>query len=128
MFLKWDGMEELVKYKPAAPEWDALKLFQSILQVNSQWFASSIILNDFHVPHAFQQQLSSEKTSTLCNAFPAFEGMKQVWKEHQVEHLETSNVVQEGLDKPDDYRDHADHVPAYVLAMCMYQFLFSIRV
>jgi len=72
------------------------------------------------VPHAFQQQLSSEKTPTLCNAFPAFEGMKRVWKEHQVEHPETSDIVQDGLDKLEDYRDRADHVPAYVLAMCMY--------
>ena len=128
MFLKRDGMEELAKYKLAAPEWDALELFQSILQVNSQWFASSINLNDFQVPQAFQQQLSSEKTPTLCNAFPAFKGMKRVWKEHQVEHLETSDVVQEGLNKLDDYRDRADHVPAYVLAMYMYQFLFSIGV
>ena len=72
------------------------------------------------VPHTFQQQLSSEKTSTLCNAFPAFEGMKRVWKGHQVEHPETSDIVQDGLDKLEDYRDCADHVPAYVLAMCMY--------
>jgi len=128
MFLERDGMEELAKYKLAATEWDALELFQSILRVNSQWSALSIILNDFQVPHAFQQQLSSEKTPTLCNAFPAFEGMKQVWKEHQVEHPETCNIVQEGLDKLDDYRDRADHVPAYVLAMCKYQYLFSIGV
>jgi hypothetical protein len=36
MFLERDGMEELVKYKLAATEWDALELFQSILRVNSQ--------------------------------------------------------------------------------------------
>jgi len=72
----------------------------------------------FKIPHAFQQQLLHEKILTLCNAFPAFEGMKKVWEEHQHEHPEMFNIMQEGLDKLEDYRDCADNVPAYILAMC----------
>jgi hypothetical protein len=44
--------------------------------------------------------------------------MKKVWEEHQHEHPETFDIVQEGLDKLEDYRDRADNVPAYTLAMC----------
>ena len=76
------------------------------------------------MPHAFQQQLSYEKTPTLCNAFPAFEGLKRAWKQHQTEHPETFAIVQDGLNKLDGYRDRADNVSAYVLAMCMCQFIF----
>jgi len=61
---------------------------------------------------------------TLCNAFPAFEGMKRVWKNHQFDHPETYNIVQKGLDKLEEYRDYAGDVPAYILAMCMCQFTF----
>lgn len=72
---------------------------------------------NWKIPHAFQQQLSHEKTPTLCNAFPAFEGMKQLWEDHQLEHPETYDIIQEGLNKLEEYRDRADDVPAYVFAM-----------
>ena len=71
----------------------------------------------FKVPHAFQQQLSYEKTPTLCNAIPAFEAMASTWKRYQTDNLHTSHIVQKGLDKLEEYRDRADLVPAYVLAM-----------
>lgn len=43
--------------------------------------------------------------------------MKQVWEQHQIDHPETYDIVQEGLDKLEDYRYRADDAPAYVLAM-----------
>lgn len=67
--------------------------------------------------HAFQQILSYEKTPTLCNTLPAFKAMKQKWEEHQDDHPDTAGIVQKGLNKLADYHNHADNVPAYVLAM-----------
>jgi len=48
--------------------------------------------------------------------------MRRVWKNHQFDHPETYDIVQKGLDKLEEYRDYADDVPAYILAMCMCQF------
>lgn len=71
------------------------------------------------VPHAFQQQLSHEKTPTLCNTIPVFEALRTKWEEYQIAHPETQHIIQPGLDKLAEYRDRADLVPAYVLAMGM---------
>ena len=43
--------------------------------------------------------------------------MKQKWEEHQEDHPDTANIVQQGLDKLADYQNRVDDVPAYVLAM-----------
>ena len=43
--------------------------------------------------------------------------MKQKWEEHQDDHPDTAGLVQKGLNKLADYHNHADNVPAYVLAM-----------
>ena len=69
------------------------------------------------IPHAFQQWLSAEKTHTLCNVLPSFEGLKSKWEEYQEDHPETAHIVQPGLDKLTDYCTHAGLVPAYMLAM-----------
>ena len=39
------------------------------------------------------------------------------WQEHQHNNPTTSPIVQEGLDKLEVYRNRADIVPVYVLAM-----------
>jgi len=69
------------------------------------------------VPHAFQQCLSSEKTPTLCDTIPSFEAMVQKWVEKQEEDPETHTIIQQGLDKLNIYRERANLVPAYVVAM-----------
>jgi hypothetical protein len=43
--------------------------------------------------------------------------MSVKWQEHQHNNPATSAIVQEGLDKLEVYRNRADLVPAYVLAM-----------
>jgi len=49
----------------------------------------------------------------------AFEGMKRVWKGIQIEHPETSDMVQEGIDKIEDYRDHEDMSQVLCTCMCI---------
>jgi hypothetical protein len=68
--------------------------------------------------------LSYEKTPSLSCAIPAFNAMKNVWMDHQVKHPESADIVQDGLDKLDDYHDRMDDVPAYVLAMSVYLFIY----
>ena len=71
----------------------------------------------FKVPHAFQQQLSYEKTPTLCDAIPSFEAMSAKWEEYQYNNPAMANIVQPGLNKLEAYKEHAELVPAYVVAM-----------
>ena len=110
-------MEELRKYRLGTMEWDALIAFQKILAVSfvvSFSFTASYLPQ---VPHAFQQRLSSEKTPTLCEALPSFEAMKNVWTQQKTTNPEMASIINAGLDKLEDYRDRAELVPAYVLAM-----------
>ena len=65
----------------------------------------------------FQQHLSSEKTPTLCDTIPSFEVMVQKWIEKQEEDPETHAIIQQGLNKLDTYREWANLVPVYVMAM-----------
>jgi hypothetical protein len=65
----------------------------------------------------FQQQLSSEKTPTLCDAIPSFERLIKVWEDDQHQHPETSDIVQAGIDKLEGYSEQISDIPAYVLAM-----------
>ena len=69
------------------------------------------------VPPAFQQQLSYEKTPTLCDTIPSFEAMSAKWEEYQYNNPTMANIVQPGLDKLETYKEHANLVPAYVIAM-----------
>jgi hypothetical protein len=65
----------------------------------------------------FQQRLSSEKTPTLCDTIPSFKVMVQKWIEKQEEDPETHAIIQQGLNKLDNYREQVNLVPAYVVAM-----------
>ena len=65
----------------------------------------------------FQQQLSYEKTPTLCDAIPSFEAMSAKWEEYQYNNPTMANIVQPGLDKLEAYKERADLVPVYVVAM-----------
>ena len=76
-----------------------------------------MIETQLQIPHAFQQQLSHEKVPTLCNANPCYEALVQRWEEYQVLHPETYDIIEKGLEKMAEYKNHMDLVPAYVLAM-----------
>jgi len=39
----------------------------------------------------------------LCEATRSFSAITEVWKEYQDQHPETSNIVQAGIDKLEDY-------------------------
>lgn len=70
------------------------------------------------VPDAFQQKLSAEKTPTLCNALPSFDAMMEVWKDLQDSWgPAVANIIQQGLDKLDIYRERTTLVPVYTIAM-----------
>ena len=107
----------------SAAEWDALKVFQEILQVCICFLRKVMFMLtvSFKVPHAFQQQLSYEKTPTLCDAIPSFEAMSAMWAQQQCDNPETAPIIENGLNKLQAYSDHADLVPAYVLAMSQCQ-------
>lgn len=69
------------------------------------------------VPHAFQQQLSYEKTPTLCDTIPSFEAMASTWEDRKIDYPEAADIINAGLDKLDIYRNRTELVPAYILAM-----------
>lgn len=85
----------------------------------SPWYFLNININStWQIPHAFQQRLSAEKTPTVCEAVRSFSAITEVWKEHQDQYPETSNIVQAGIDKLEDYSDRTSLTPAYTVAMC----------
>ncbi|KAH6871731.1 hypothetical protein BKA70DRAFT_1130625, partial [Coprinopsis sp. MPI-PUGE-AT-0042] len=92
---------ELEKYSLSNEDWDALVMAEEILRI----------------PHAFQQLLSQEKTTSLGRALPAFESLKQAWINLKTEKTGTATFVNAGLAKLADYRGLADDVPAYLMAM-----------
>jgi hypothetical protein len=65
-----------------------------------------------------------EQTPTLGNAIPAFEAMAHAWEFHQVKNPEMAAIVNEGLEKLEEYRARTDFVPAYVLAMSLWLWLY----
>lgn len=69
------------------------------------------------VPHAFQQLLSEDKTPSLGKTLPAFEALKRKWEELGIKYPAIDHVIQPGLEKLQNYRELADVVPAYVMAM-----------
>jgi hypothetical protein len=46
--------------------------------------------------------------------------MLNIWKVHQDENPETSDIVQHGIDKLESYSSRTDMVSAYTLAMSSY--------
>jgi hypothetical protein len=110
----------LHKHQISQSKWDALAVVREILLVSHVFFNCTGSHNYIKVPDAFQQKLSAEKTPTLCNAMPAFDAMVTIWKEQQQSWGNPiSNIIQEGIDKLDEYHDRLEPVPAYTIAMCM---------
>ena len=52
--------------------------------------------------------------------------MVSIWENQQTERPEAVHIIQAGIDKLEEYRDHADLVPAYVLAMGKWSSFLSI--
>ncbi|PBK81196.1 hypothetical protein ARMGADRAFT_948624, partial [Armillaria gallica] len=71
------------------------------------------------VPHQFQEQLSAEKTPTLCNMLPAFEAVSVLWKAQKDECPLLSYAINSDLQKLSEYKELTFNVPAYMLAMGM---------
>jgi hypothetical protein len=59
-----------------------------------------------------------EKTPTLCEAICSFVAITEVWKGHQDQFLETSDIIPVGIDKLEEYSDQTSSTPAYTVAMC----------
>ncbi|KAF9036352.1 hypothetical protein BJ165DRAFT_631960 [Panaeolus papilionaceus] len=86
-------------------------------------------LSDLHVsqqvPFDFQQALSTEKTPTLGYAIKFFNDMFSRWRELQTKYRKEdpnaseATVIQDGIDKLQDYYNRIDDVPAYVMAMVL---------
>jgi hypothetical protein len=62
--------------------------------------------------------LSAKKTPTLHGTIPAFEGLIFKLQSLQMEEeLEISDIIQEGIDKLEEYQQETKNVPAYKLAI-----------
>ncbi len=73
--------------------------------------------------------LSREKCPTICGTLPAFEALLIKLKRFQREQgIEFYNILEDGIEKLEEYMQDTDNVPAYTLAICKYLlflFLFS---
>ena len=56
----------------------------------------------------------------MCNTIPAFEGLKWKWEELKHTQPSTLHVVDKGLKKLAEYREHIGRTPAYILAIHVY--------
>ncbi|KAI0000323.1 hypothetical protein BJV77DRAFT_939174, partial [Russula vinacea] len=83
------------------------------------WNKLSTIMEILKLPHAFQEVLSSEKTPTLCNTLPSFDGLlTTMLKRCQVDlSMDVYDIIQDGIDKLEEYQQETDSVPAYTLSV-----------
>ena len=70
----------------------------------------------------FQQILSYEKTPTLCYAVVAFESLRIALKDLQEREPNAEFIIGAGLEKLEDYHQHALATPAYILSAGEYSF------
>ena len=61
--------------------------------------------------------MSGEKTPTLGISLLAFEVMAAKWKEHHDANPKFADVIDAGLDKLDEYYNHAQEVLANTITM-----------
>jgi hypothetical protein len=61
--------------------------------------------------------LSGENEPTLCEALPAFQQLITRWEKHVLSHPNTSDFVQAGLDKIEEYFARAELVDVHAYAM-----------
>ncbi|KAK0430762.1 hypothetical protein EV421DRAFT_1721200, partial [Armillaria borealis] len=106
-FLASRDFPKLHRYQLSDAEWDALSNFREILAV----------------PHAFQQILSAKKTPCISDTIPAFEAVRSMWEKLETEMPHAKNIIRAGLNKLAEYRNQADDVDAYFIAIHMCQFV-----
>ncbi|PBK90660.1 hypothetical protein ARMGADRAFT_933800, partial [Armillaria gallica] len=103
-FLSSDDFQDLVRNNNISThDWDLLDDMSTVL----------------NVPHQFQEQLSAEKTLTLCDMLSAFEAVLVLWKAQKDEFPLLSCAINLGLQKLSEYKRLARNVPAYMLVMGM---------
>ena len=91
---------------------------KDILEVCVLTFDLNIYEHFFQLPHSYQQLLSAEKTPTLYGTLPAFEKLLFKLRKLQNEaELEFNDIIQDGIEKLEEYQQETESVPAYKLAI-----------
>jgi hypothetical protein len=65
--------------------------------------------------------LSAEKTPTLWGTLPAFEALLiklQRYKYDERSNIETFDIIDEGIQKLEEYQQETTSAPAYILSLC----------
>ena len=110
--------KDLHKFWLSRSDWTILKEYQEILQVIIVLvFPSFRLIENYQVPHAFQDILGAETTPTLCYSISAFTAFIQLWKQLATEWPDWKVLIHSGLDKLADYQDQLPDTPAYTVAM-----------
>jgi len=115
---------DLAKYKLDKAEWDALKVIRDILSVSHYhlcacWSAVNSKIS-LKIPHTFQHVLSHEKTPTLSHTIPAFQSMIKKWTDLKTKFPDATDIIEEGIDKLEVYKNKLEAVPANIITTGIY--------
>ncbi|PBK81199.1 hypothetical protein ARMGADRAFT_948546 [Armillaria gallica] len=114
----WSSTDIMIERAIYLCEQDFIELRQYKLS-DDEWKALHIIHQILTVLHAFQQQLSADKTLTLALAILSFQQMMQLWEELTIKFPDVKPAIKEGLSKLKTYHGRTEIVPAYTLAISM---------
>ena len=71
--------------------------------------------------------LSADKCPTICGSLPAYEGLLKELRKYQREQgIELFDILEDGIEKLEEYKQETDNVPAYILSICEYLLLLII--
>jgi len=71
--------------------------------------------------------LSADKCPTICSSLPAYEGLLKELRKYQREQgIELFDILEDGIEKLEEYKQETDNVPAYTLSICEYLLLLII--
>jgi hypothetical protein len=62
--------------------------------------------------------LSAEKTPTLWGTLPAFEALTVKLQDHKMSNIDTFDIIDEGIQKLEEYQQETAAAPAYILSLC----------
>jgi len=62
--------------------------------------------------------LSAEKTPTLWGTLPAFEALIFKLQEYQHTDIDVDDIINEGIEKLEEYQQETTNAPAYILSLC----------
>jgi hypothetical protein len=62
--------------------------------------------------------LSAEKTPTLWGTLPAFEALISKLQKHQHTDIDVDDIINEGIEKLEEYQQEITNIPAYILSLC----------